>query len=127
MKNVALLLASIGLLLMLTGFSSRTATTVEGDWIGEFTEIDHSAPFKVHFWQHDGTLKGTITLTNEGSVELPLSWVMAESTSIHFELVESSRTLVFDGVLRNGMITGDLLYSNLRGTFQLAPENLGSL
>lgn len=127
MKNIALFLAAAGLIVTLSGFTARSTTTVEGNWIGEFTELDHSVPFRVHIWQHDGGLKGTITLSSEGHTEMPLTWVMAESTSIHFELVESARTLVFDGVLQNGMITGDLRYSNLRGTFQLAPQNLANL
>jgi hypothetical protein len=52
---------------------------------------------------------------------------MCESTSVHFELVRDSGTLVFDGELKDGKISGDLLYSNLRGKFQLTPENLVSL
>jgi hypothetical protein len=127
MKNLARFLAVFSLFLTLSAFTTKGAASVEGNWIGEFTAVDHSVPFKVHLWQHDGGLKGTISLSDEGSKELPLSWVMADDSSIHFELVQSSRTLVFDGVLRNGMITGDLLYSNLRGSFQLAPNNLASL
>jgi len=127
MKNVTRISAAIGLFLMLSAFTTRSTTTVEGNWIGEFTAIDHSVPFRVHFWQHEGGLQGTINLADEGSKELPLSWVMAENSRIHFELVRNSGTLVFDGVLRNGLITGDLLYSNMRGSFQMAPDHLASL
>jgi len=127
MKNLSRFLVLFGLILTLSAFTARSASTVEGIWIGEYTGIDHSEPFKVHFWQHDGTLRGTISLSDAGSKELPLSWVMIEASRVHFELVRSSGTLVFDGVLRDGMISGDLLYSNLRGTFQLAPDNLSVL
>jgi hypothetical protein len=127
MKNLTRFLGIFSFFLTLSAFTTQGVATVEGKWIGEFTAIDHSVPFKVHLWQHDGGLKGTISLMDEGFKEFPLSWVMADDSRIHFELVQSSRTLVFDGVLRNGMITGDLLYSNLRGSFQLAPNNLASL
>ncbi len=127
MKNLTRLIVVFVLFLTLSAFTTKGAATVEGNWIGEFTAIDHSVPFKVHLWQHDAGLRGTISLLDEGSEEFPLCWVVAESSSIHFELVQSSRTLVFDGVLRNGVITGDLLYSNLRGSFQLAPDRLVSL
>lgn len=127
MKKFAFSVGIVALALLFMGFASGTSTPIEGDWIGEFTAIDHSVPIKVHFWRHDGALKGEITLRDGNSRELPLSWVMAESTSIHFELVEPSRTLVFDGVLRNGLITGDLLYANLRGTFQLTPQKVVNL
>jgi hypothetical protein len=123
MKNLTRYLAVFALFLTLSAFTTRNTSSVEGAWIGEYTGIDHSVPFKVHFWQHDGGWRGTITRPNDGSKELPLSWVMLEASSIHFELVQSSGTLVFDGVLRDGMISGDLLYSSLRGTFQLAPDH----
>jgi hypothetical protein len=124
MKNLSRLLVVFTIFLTLSAFRTRSASTVEGSWVGEYTGIDRSEPFKVHFWEHDGGLKGTIRLSNEGSKELPLSWVMMEASRVHFELVQTSGTLVFDGVLRDGVISGDLLYSNLRGTFQLAPDNL---
>ncbi len=124
MKSLLLFLGVIALGLMLTGFKPESNSAIEGEWIGEFTGIDHSVPFKVHFWRHDGALKGTITLSDGKPAEMPLSWVVVESTSVHFELVEPTRTLAFDGILRNGLITWELRYSNLRGTFQLAPQNL---
>ncbi len=127
MKNLSRFLAVFTLFLTLSAFTTRSSSTVEGTWIGEYTGIDHSVSFKVHFWQHDGGWRGTISRSNDGSKELPLSWVMLEASRIHFELVQSSGTLVFDGVLRDGMISGDLLYSSLRGTFQLAPDNLSVL
>ncbi len=127
MKSLLLFLAIIVLGLVSAGFKPGTNSAIEGDWVGEFTGVDHAVPFKVHFWQHDGMLKGTITISDGRSTESPLSWVVVESTNIHFELVEPSRTLAFDGTLRNGLITGDLHYSNLRGTFQLAPQRLVSL
>ena len=127
MKNFTRFSAVIALFFVLSAFTTSTVSTVDGLWIGEFTAVDHSVPFKVHFWQdHDG-LKGNIYLSDEGAKELPLSWVMVESTSVHFELVQNSGTLVFDGILKDGKISGDLLCSNLRGKFQLAPERLVSL
>ncbi len=127
MKNLWLLLAVVGLGLLLTGFKPNSNASIEGDWIGEFTAIDNSVPFRVHFWRHDGALKGTITLSDGKCTEAPLSWVVVESTSVHFELVEPTRTLAFDGVLRNGSIIGELRYSNMRGTFQLSPQSLVNL
>jgi hypothetical protein len=111
MKNVIRFIAPIALVLVLSGFTS----------------VDRSIPFKVHFWEDQDGLKGSIELQNEGPGNLPLSWIMCESTSVHFELVRDSGTLVFDGELKDGKISGDLLYSNLRGKFQLTPENLVSL
>lgn len=127
MKNVARFIAPIALILTLSGFSSVKTTSVLGLWIGEYTSFDRSVPFKVRFWEDQDGLKGAVELQNEGSANLPLSWVMCESTSVHFELVRDSGTLVFDGELKDGRIAGDLLYSNLRGKFQLTPENLVSL
>ncbi len=127
MKNILLLLAAMGFVLVSTGFKTDAASAFEGEWVGEFTGIDHAVPFKVHFWRHDGALKGTITLSDGKRADMALSWVVVESTSVHFELVEPARTLAFDGILRNGLITGDLRYSNLRGTFQLAQRNLVNL
>jgi hypothetical protein len=124
MKNLSRLFFLFIIFLTLSAFKIRNASSVQGSWIGEYTGIDRSVPFKVHFWEHDSGLNGTISLSNDGSKELPLSWVMMEASRVHFELVQTSGTLVFDGVLRDGVISGDLLYSNLRGTFQLAPDNI---
>ena len=127
MNNITRFFASIALFLVLSGFSVMKSTAVLGNWVGEYTSVDRSVPFKVHFWQDQDELKGSIDLADEASKDLPLSWVMCETTSIHFELVRDSGTLVFDGELKNGKISGDLLYSNLRGKFQLTPANLVSL
>lgn len=127
MKNITRFFASIALFLVLSGFSAMKSTAVLGNWVGEYTSVDRSVPFKVHFWQDQDGLKGSIDLADEACKDLPLSWVMCETTSIHFELVRDSGTLVFDGELKNGKISGDLLYSNLRGKFQLTPANLVSL
>ncbi len=127
MKNLMRLIASIALIFAFSGFSPTKTSSLVGSWIGEYTSFDRSVPIKVHFWEDQDGIKGTIELQNEGMTNLPLSWVMKESTSVHFELVRDSGTLVFDGELKDGKISGDLLYSNLRGKFQLAPENLVSL
>jgi hypothetical protein len=127
MKTLSRVLALFTLFLTLSAFTVNSYSAVEGNWFGEFTGIDQSVPFKVHFWQYDGGLKGTIHLSTEGSKELPLSWVVVEGTNIHFELVQECGTLVFDGFLKDGKISGDLICSNLRGQFQLAPERLANL
>ena len=127
MKNMLRFIASIALILVLSGFNSMKTTSVLGTWIGEYTSLERSVPFKVHFWKDQDRMKGSIELQNEGTSSLPLSWVMVESTDVHFELVRETGTLVFDGKLKDGKILGDLLYSNLRGKFQLSPENLVSL
>jgi hypothetical protein len=58
---------------------------------------------------------------------LPLTWIISEPSSLHFELVRDAGTLVFDGKLEEGAITGDLLYSSLRGKFHLASEAIVSM
>jgi hypothetical protein len=127
MKNVSRVLALFTLFLALSAFTSKSVSNVEGNWIGEFTAIDQSIPFSVHFWHENDELKGTINLSNKMSKELPLSWVVVEGQSVHFELVQDCGTLVFDGVLKEGRISGNLICSNLRGQFQLAPQRLANL
>ncbi len=127
MKTVLRFVASAALIVVLSGFGPTKTTTVLGTWIGEYTSLDRSVPIKVHFWEDQDGLKGTIELENEGTARQALSWVMTESTCVHFELVQESGTLVFDGELKDGKISGDLLYANLRGKFQLTPENIVSL
>lgn len=122
MNNISRFLAATVVLLGLSGFSANPRMSVEGTWIGEYTSLDHSVPIRVRFWQEDEELKGTIVLPGEGTAELPLSWIILEPSSFHFELVRDSGTLVFDGKLEEGRISGDLLYSSLRGKFYLAPE-----
>jgi len=89
MKNLSRLLVVFTIFLTLSAFKTRSASTVDGSWIGEYTGIDRSVPFKVHFWQHDGGLKGSISVSNESPKELPLSWVMLEASRVHFELVQT--------------------------------------
>jgi len=127
MKNITRVVGLLALSFVLSAFKAGTSAAIDGNWIGEYTSINQSVPFRVHFWQENGVQKGAITLSDKGSKDLPLSWVVVESTRVHFELVRTSGTLVFDGVLRNGVISGDLLYSNLRGSFQLAPDDLVNL
>jgi hypothetical protein len=126
MKNLTRSFALVALFLTLSAFTTKN-TSVEGTWVGEFAAIDQSIPFRVHFWQENDALKGTINLPDNGSKELPLSWVVVEQSSVHFELVQDCGTLVFDGVLRDGKISGNLVCDNMRGQFQLAPANLVNL
>jgi hypothetical protein len=125
MKNLVRYSTLVVLFLALSAFTSNN--TVEGSWIGEFTAIDQSIPITVHFWQENGDLKGTISLSDRGTKEFPLSWIVVEASSVHFEFVQECGTLVFDGVLKDGKISGNLLCSNFRGQFQLAPANLVNL
>jgi len=127
MNHIARFLAATVVILGLSGFSTHPKMSVEGTWIGEYTSLDHSVPIRVHFWQEDEELKGTIVLPGEGNTELPLSWIILEPSSFHFELVRDSGTLVFDGKLEEGKISGDLLYSSLRGKFHLASEAIVSM
>ena len=126
MKNLTRFSAFVALFLTLSAFTPNKSS-VEGTWIGEFTAIDQSIPIRVHFWQENDQMKGTINLSDKGSKEFPLSWVVVDASSVHFELVQDCGTLVFDGVLKDGKISGELLCSNLRGEFQLAPSNLANL
>jgi hypothetical protein len=127
MKDLVRFVTAAALLLTLSAFSGKVKSSIEGKWVGEYTSIDRSVPFTVHFWEKNNELKGSIDLLDGSSKERPLSWIIVESSSVHFEFVQNSRTLVFDGQLKNGKISGDLLYSSLRGKFQLTSQNLVSL
>lgn len=127
MKKLLFYLGLVIFALTMTAFTSKKAMPIEGNWIGEFTAIDQSMPVRVHFWTENDELKGTIRMSGDGAMELPLSWVVVEASNVHFELVQDCGTLVFDGTLKDGRITGKILCSNLRGQFQLAPANLASL
>ena len=127
MNYIARFLAAAVVVLGLSGFSTYPKMSVEGTWRGEYTSLDHSVPIRVHFWQEDEELKGTIVLPGEGNTELSLSWIILEPSSVHFELVRDSGTLVFDGKLEEDRISGDLLYSGLRGKFYLASEAIVSM
>ncbi len=127
MKNLMRCVAASALFLFLSGFQGPKASDILGTWAGEYTSLDHSVPFKVHFWENDDGLRGTMDLSDADSKNHPLQWVIVEENSIHFELVRDSGTLVFDGELKNGRISGDLLFSNVRGKFQLTPAHVATL
>lgn len=126
MKNLTRFSALVALFVVLSAFTPNRVS-VEGSWIGEFTAIDQSIPIRVHFWHENDELKGTINLSDKGNKEFPLSWIVVEASTVHFELVQDCGTLVFDGILKDGKISGNLLCSNFRGQFQLAPANLANL
>lgn len=126
MKNLLRFSALVALFLTLSAFTSNKMS-VEGNWIGEFTAIDQSIPIQVHFWRENDELKGTISMSDNGTKASPLSWIVVEGQNVHFEFVQECGTLVFDGTLRDGKISGNLLCSNLRGQFQLAPLSLATL
>ncbi len=109
------------------GISGAQSIRCARDVGREYTSLDHSVPFKVHFWESDDGLRGTMDLSDADSKNLPLQWVIVEEKNIHFELVRETGTLVFDGELKNGKISGDLLFSNVRGKFQLTPASVATL
>jgi hypothetical protein len=107
------------LFLLSKTFAANPASPLEGKWLGDFKVNAKDVSFRSTFWVENDEIRGTIDLPEEGFFGLPLSWIIVDSSSIHFELVRDSGTLVFDGHLKNNIVAGDFLTKANRGTFNL--------
>ncbi len=122
MKKALFILAPFVLFLCITAFTSSSwsrQSPLDGSWTGEFTGNAGAEPFETHFWSEIDELKGTIDFPQEKAFGLELSWIIIESSAIHFEVTRNSRTLVFEGKLINNKLIGEFKEKNEHGTFDL--------
>jgi len=63
-------------------------------------------------------IKGELRTPLANNARYPLTRVSFQSPVVRFEMPRDSASLIFDGRLKDGMISGDLQQGETRGTFQ---------
>lgn len=125
MKNRAAVMV-LGEMILATSlaFGYQSPSPVDGAWVGEFRTENGQVAITVNFWTENDVLRGRIDIPREGVSNSPLSWIMLETNNLHFELVRDSGTLVFDGTLSRGKISGDFINPKTPGSFELVRQSI---
>lgn len=110
------------LLLLYPGVLAHAAPaaqqTLEGNWVGSFQFEGHLNPLNGRFERQEGGIKGTLDLP-PSQRDLTVIKLTTEGNRIRFELPEAADRLIFEGQIRDGLISGTVLQAGKRGTFQL--------
>lgn len=95
-----------------------TLTAIVGAWVGEYHIKDKQVFMRIHF--RGKKIGGTIDILEEGLFDTDLTHTKIEDSHIHFELPKNAETLIFDGQIENGTISGICTQAEEKGTFSLA-------
>ena len=126
MKNVRILIGMAIFFIAATIGLKGAVQPLEGKWTGEFKGTAGTVPFCVHFWMENDEMMGTIDFPAENLIGLKLSWIMIDSTAVHFEVVKGAQTLAFNGTLISNQLAGEFTTKSARGVFGLS-RTLGTL
>jgi hypothetical protein len=105
--------------LLTSAFTSAKLSPIDGSWSGAFKGNAGKIPFQTHFWTENAEIKGTIDFPQENTYKIELSWIIVESTFVHFEVTKDIEVLVFEGTLVDNKLVGEFKTKTERGTFDL--------
>jgi uncharacterized protein len=117
-------------LFLLCGFwmpSYAAQNQLDGDWVGEFKIDGKTVYIRTRFETKEGNTSATFDMPLERPRRITLKQLKVDSSGVHFELPKESESLLFDGQLTNGTLSGEVRRASARGTFRLvrlAPVNL---
>src|SRR5688572_23564038 len=100
---------------------------LDGDWVGEFKIDGKTVYVRTRFENKGGNTAATFDMPLERPRRIALKQLRVDSSGVHFELPKESESLLFDGQLTNGTLSGEVRRAATHGTFQLvrlAPVNL---
>lgn len=117
------LLMSVFIALLICGcwrpsFAAQQA--LEGDWVGTLTFQEKPDLINTHFKAEGNSINGSVDYPLQKQMNLALSKISLVASRVHLEWQGRSGTTVFDGYLKDGMISGDVQQGETRGSLQLA-------
>ncbi len=100
--------------------SQPSGGSLDGHWEGAVEVAGQNLIDPVDFKTEAGVLKGTVDFPQQNANGLPLEKVSRQEDKLHFEVLPSPRTAVFDGELQGtDKITGSFQQAGYKGTFHL--------
>lgn len=127
MKRLTMLSCFLFLLCVFWMPSYAAPNQLNGDWVGEFKIDGKSVYVRTRFETKEGDPVATFDLPLERPRRIALKDLKVDSSRVRFELPKESESLLFEGQLADGTLSGEVRRGESRGTFQLvriAPVNL---
>lgn len=113
----------LGLLLVSVWIPSAYSTyiqeSLDGTWVGEYQVQGKRVYINAGFKKDKEEIRAVLVAPLEDGARQPLTRVNLQSSHVHFELTKNSETLLFDGVLKDNIISGNVKQNEVSGTFQL--------
>lgn len=108
--------------LLVCGFflpSYAAQQSLEGDWVGTLRLKDKEERVDVHFKTEQGEIKGTIDFPLKEQMNLALSKINSVAPRVSLEWQDQGGTIVFNGQLSDGTISGEVRQGESQGTLAL--------
>ena len=107
------------LVVVLGFFNPATAMqgSVAGHWEGVMIREGAELPVSFDFTNEATGIKATFNSPTQRAMGIPLSKFSLTAGKVHFELVGDATTIVFDGQVNAGTITGQFRENHAGGTF----------
>ena len=118
-KIIAYLAVIIALIVPSTPAAAQSGA--KGTWDGAIHVAGQELPISVTFAAAD---KGTIDI--QGATGLPLTNVKLEGETVHFELPAGLGLCVFEGAIKDKVISGAFTQGPAKGTFDLKPRTVSA-
>ncbi|MGE5361836.1 MAG: alpha/beta hydrolase family protein [Bacteroidales bacterium] len=109
---------SVALLTVALPVPARAQAAVAGAWNGTIHVMGQNLEIQVNLTSAEGW-KGNISIPVQGAMNLALTNIKVDGTSLHFELPTGGAVAIFDGTLSGDAITGTFDQGGVKGTFDL--------
>jgi hypothetical protein len=114
--KLRIVLVAIGTLWPCLGLAQEK---LDGRWKGTLDAPGASLTIEVAFKTTSDGLTGTIDIPEQNAKDLQLKNVRFEPPKVHFELPSGLGQAVFDGELKDNVISGSFQQSGVHGTFKI--------
>jgi pimeloyl-ACP methyl ester carboxylesterase len=121
------LMIGFACLVLGAGFGAPTCaaqSSLAGEWLGGYEIKGLYTPIKTRFDLEGTGVKGTLEFPQREETGIALDHLRFSASILHFELPRSAGPLVFEGQLRDDLITGSIQSGSDRGTFHLVHSGL---
>lgn len=93
-----------------------------GDWEGSLSVAGRVLKIEVQFYLTSRGLKAKLHVPHQKARNIPLTNVLYDAPTVHFERRQGNGRAVFHGQLKNSTIQGTFLQGRLTGRFLLKPK-----
>lgn len=98
---------------------ASTAAALTGNWRGTWIRHGDALPVTMSFTAPDDKEAGSFSSDALQVVNIPITQRSSDGDKVHFEIKGDASTTIFDGTIKNNVLTGTFVDGDAKGTFQL--------
>ncbi|MDF1661627.1 MAG: serine hydrolase, partial [Planctomycetota bacterium] len=110
------------MVMMLSPLSAYGEEKLAGDWEGSLTAGGRVLKIEIQFFLTSRGLKALLHVPHQKARNIPLTNIIYDAPTVHFERRQGNARAVFHGELKKGTIQGTFIQGKVVGRFLLKPK-----